>query len=52
MEVIASSFNSYESSIQIIPHEVRTDLVEKGEQVDRVQPFTPIWFKAEIRTVK
>ncbi|MEX2513561.1 MAG: FKBP-type peptidyl-prolyl cis-trans isomerase [Cyclobacteriaceae bacterium] len=52
LEIIASSFNAYEGSIQIIPNEVRSDLVEKGEQIDRVKPFTPIWFKAEIRTVQ
>ncbi|MFC4871210.1 FKBP-type peptidyl-prolyl cis-trans isomerase [Negadavirga shengliensis] len=52
IEVIATSFASYDGSIQIVPKVIRKDLVDKGEQIDLVKPFTPIFFEAEIVSVQ
>lgn len=52
IEVIATSFAAYEGSIQIIPKAIRKDLVEKGENIDMVRPFTPIVFEAKILAVQ
>ena len=52
VEVLATSFASYVNSIQIFPEAIRADLVERGEQIDLVKPFTPVWFKAEIVAVQ
>jgi len=48
IEVLSSSFNAYDQSIQIFPAAIREDLVDMGEQIDLVRPFTPIFFKAEV----
>ncbi len=52
VEVMATSFASYDNSIQILPEEIREDLIERGEQIDLVKPFTPVWFKAEVLAVQ
>lgn len=52
VEVLATSFASYVDAIQILPEAIREDLVERGEQIDLVKPFTPIWFKAEVLAVQ
>jgi FKBP-type peptidyl-prolyl cis-trans isomerase 2 len=51
IEVLSSSFNAYDQSIQILPAAIREDLVDLGEQIDLVRPFTPIFFKAEVLDV-
>lgn len=51
IEVLSTSFNAYDQSIQIFPAAIREDLVEMGEQIDIVRPFTPIFFKAEVLAV-
>ncbi|AKP50433.1 FKBP-type peptidyl-prolyl cis-trans isomerase [Cyclobacterium amurskyense] len=51
IEVLSTSFNAYDQSIQIFPSAIRQDLVNMGEQIDLVKPFTPILFKAEILSV-
>jgi hypothetical protein len=51
IEVLSTSFNAYDQSIQIFPAAIREDLVEMGEQIDLVRPFTPIFFKAEVLAV-
>lgn len=52
VEVMATSFASYDNSIQILPAEIREDLIERGEQIDLVKPFTPVWFKAEVLAIQ
>jgi len=51
IEVLSTSFNAYNESIQIFPSAIREDLVNKGEQIDLIRPFTPISFKAEVLSV-
>jgi len=51
IEVLSTSFNAYDESIQIFPSAIREDLVNKGEQIDLIRPFTPIFFKAEVLSV-
>ncbi|SHM59707.1 hypothetical protein SAMN04488057_102273 [Cyclobacterium lianum] len=52
VEILATSFAAYDNSIQIVPEDIRLDLVEKGEQIDLVKPFTPIWFKGEVLAIQ
>lgn len=52
VEILATSFAAYENSIQIFPADIREDLIEKGEQIDLVKPFTPILFEAEVLAVQ
>lgn len=52
VEILATSFAAYENSIQIFPADIREDLIEKGEQIDLVRPFTPILFEAEVLAVQ
>lgn len=51
LEILSTSFNAYNQSIQIFPSVIREDLVNLGEQIDLVRPFTPILFKAEVLSV-
>jgi hypothetical protein len=51
IEAIVPSFASFNRSIQIIPFEIRSDLVSRGENVDQVRPYTPIFFEAHIRGI-
>ena len=51
IEVLSTSFNAYDESIQIFPAAIREDLVNKGEQIDLIKPFTPIRFEAEVLSV-
>ncbi|WP_245189434.1 hypothetical protein [Lunatimonas salinarum] len=51
IEVLAYSFAAYDGSIQIIPSEIREDLYLKGEQIDLVRPFTPVFLKATVASV-
>ncbi|WP_232835007.1 FKBP-type peptidyl-prolyl cis-trans isomerase [Pleomorphovibrio marinus] len=50
-EAIVPSFAAFDRSIQIIPFEIREDLVNRGESVDMVRPYTPIFFEAKIRGI-
>lgn len=52
VEILATSFSAYDNSIQIIPEDIRLDLVEKGEQIDLIKPFTPVWFKGEVLAIQ
>ena len=52
IEVLATSFASYVNAIQVIPYSIRADLVELGEFIDLVRPFTPVLLKAEILAVQ
>lgn len=51
VEVLAYSFAAYDKSIQIIPSQIRNDLVQKGERIDLVRPYTPVRFNATIFSV-
>ncbi|GEO23906.1 hypothetical protein CQA01_44400 [Cyclobacterium qasimii] len=51
IEVLSTSFNAYDESIQIFPAVIREDLVNMGEQIDLIKPFTPIRFEAEVLSV-
>lgn len=51
VEVLAYSFAAYDRSIQIVPVEIRKDLYSKGENIDLVRPFTPVYLKTEIWSV-
>lgn len=51
IEAIVPSFAGFDRSIQIIPFEIREDLVNRGENVDLVRPYTPIFFEAHIRGI-
>mgnify|MGYP003135472434 CR=1 FL=1 len=51
VEILSTSFNAYDQSIQIFPSVIREDLVNRGEQIDLVKPFTPILFEAEVLSV-
>ncbi|MEX2593549.1 MAG: hypothetical protein WD426_12315 [Anditalea sp.] len=52
VEILAPSFTAYGETIQIIPQEIRFDLVKKGELQQITAPYTPIRFNAEIVDVK
>ncbi|WP_439481985.1 hypothetical protein [Cyclobacterium plantarum] len=52
VEILATSFAAYDNSIQILPEDIRLDLVEKGEQIDLIRPFTPVWFKGEVLAIQ
>ncbi|MBD3629223.1 hypothetical protein [Cyclobacterium sp.] len=52
VEILATSFAAYDNSIQILPEDIRLDLVEKGEQIDLIKPFTPVWFKGEVLAIQ
>lgn len=52
IEVLATSFESYVNAVQVIPYTIRADLVERGEFIDLVRPFTPVLLKAEILAVQ
>ncbi len=51
IEAIVPSFAGFDRSIQIIPFEIREDLVNRGENVDLVRPYTPIFFEAQIKGI-
>lgn len=48
VEVIAPSHTAYGETVQVIPAEIRQDLVGKGELQQFTAPYAPIRFNAEI----
>lgn len=48
IEVLAPSHVAYGETIQVIPQEIRMDLVAKGELQQIAAPYEPIRFNAEI----
>jgi hypothetical protein len=52
VEILAPSYTAFGETIQIIPQEIRLDLVEKGELQQLTAPYKPIRFNAEIIDVK
>lgn len=48
VEVIAPSHTAYGETVQVIPAEIRKDLVAKGELNQFTAPYAPIRFNAEI----
>ena len=48
IEVLAPSHSAYGETIQVVPQEIRMDLVEKGELQQITAPYEPIRFNAEI----
>jgi FKBP-type peptidyl-prolyl cis-trans isomerase 2 len=52
VEVLAPSYAAFGETIQIVPQEIRMDLVTKGELKDIAAPYTPIKFDAEITKIQ
>jgi len=48
VEVIAPSHAAYGETVQVIPNEIRQDLVKKGELQQFTPPYAPIRFNAEM----
>jgi len=48
VEVIAPSHAAYGETVQVIPNEIRQDLVKKGELQQFTAPYAPIRFNAEM----
>lgn len=48
VEVIAPSHMAYGETVQVVPAEIRQDLVSKGELQQFTSPYTPVRFNAEI----
>lgn len=48
VEVIAPSHTAYGETVQVIPAEIRSDLVSKGELQHFTAPYAPIRFNAEM----
>jgi FKBP-type peptidyl-prolyl cis-trans isomerase len=48
VEVIAPSHTAYGETVQVIPSQIRQDLVTKGELQQFTAPYAPVRFNAEI----
>lgn len=52
VEILAPSYTAYGEAVQVIPQEIRLDLVKKGELQNFAAPYAPIRFVAEIIEIK
>lgn len=52
VEVIAPSHTAYPESVQVVPSEIRKDLLSKGELQQFTAPYAPIRFNAEIKKIE
>ncbi len=48
VEVLAPSHTAYGETVQVIPNEIRQDLVNKGELQQFTAPYTPLRFNAKV----